>query len=105
MLSRVRVRGIAISLKRDFQSAVEDEPCARLFIRNAEYTRCEIELAARREMIVKLEDFMRRRSKIEEVVRPMDIIDAPGLLEACQILFGSEAGDRLAEYRATLPGR
>ena len=79
-----------------------DQSGARLLIRNAEYTRCEIELAARREMIVKLEDFMRRRSKIEEVVRREEIVNAPGLLEACEILFGSEAQQRLAEYRETL---
>jgi len=76
-----------------------DEREAKLLIKNAEYTRCEIELAARREMIVKLEDFMRRRSKIEEVVRREDIISAPGLLEACEILFGSDAQARLVEYR------
>jgi alpha-glycerophosphate oxidase/glycerol-3-phosphate dehydrogenase len=80
----------------------EDESCARLLIKNAEYTRCEIELAARREMIVKLEDFMRRRSKIEEVVRREDIVNAPGLLEACEILFGGEAKVQLAEYRESL---
>jgi glycerol-3-phosphate dehydrogenase len=75
-----------------------DETCANLLIENAEYTRCEIELAARREMIVKLEDFMRRRSKIELVVRREDIASAPGLREACDILFGDEADQRLAEY-------
>ncbi|HEY6131876.1 MAG TPA: FAD-dependent oxidoreductase, partial [Halioglobus sp.] len=80
----------------------EDESCAKLLIRNAEYTRCEIELAARREMIVKLEDFMRRRSKIEEVVRREDIANAPGLLEACEILFGEEANQRLQEYLSQL---
>jgi hypothetical protein len=33
-----------------------------LLIEGAEYTRCEVELAARREMVVRqLEDFMRRR--------------------------------------------
>jgi alpha-glycerophosphate oxidase/glycerol-3-phosphate dehydrogenase len=85
------------------ESIREDESCARLLIKNAEYTRCEIELAARREMIVKLEDFMRRRSKIEEVVRRDEIINAPGLLQACEILFGSEAQMRLEEYRAA-PG-
>ncbi len=79
-----------------------DEREAQLLIKNAEYTRCEIELAARREMIVKLEDFMRRRSKIEEVVRREDIANAPGLLEACEILFGSDAQARLAEYRESL---
>ena len=82
----------------------EDESCASLLIENAEYTRCEIELAARREMIVKLEDFMRRRSKIEQVVRWRDIETAPGLAEACDILFGDDAGRRLAEYLQTQPG-
>ena len=78
----------------------EDQSCASLLIENAEYTRCEIELAARREMIVKLEDFMRRRSKIEQVVRREEIVNAPGLRDACAILFGDEAEARLAEYLA-----
>jgi len=82
----------------------EDESVAKLLIENAEYTRCEIELAARREMIVRLEDFMRRRSKIEEVVRREDIAHAPGLLEACKILFGADAERRLQEYLATITG-
>ena len=55
-------------------------------------------------MIVKLEDFMRRRSKIEQVVRPEDIVNAPGLLEACEILFGNAAQERLQEYRDALHG-
>ncbi len=76
----------------------EDASCADLLIENAEYTRCEIELAARREMIVKLEDFMRRRSKIELVVRREELEHAPGLREACEILFGEQADERLAEY-------
>jgi glycerol-3-phosphate dehydrogenase len=80
----------------------EDESCAKLLIKNAEYTRCEIELAARREMIVKLEDFMRRRSKIEEVVRRKEIVNAPGLFEACEILFGEDADQRLREYLSQL---
>ena len=67
-------------------------------IENAEYTRGEIELAARREMIIKLEDFMRRRSKIEQVVRWDDIRNAPGLREACDILFEDQAEQRLQEY-------
>lgn len=76
----------------------EDESCARLLIENAEYTRCEIELAAHREMIVKLEDFMRRRSKIDLVVRKEEIASAPGLREACDILFGDDAEAQLQEY-------
>ena len=80
----------------------EDESCARLLIENAEYTRCEIELAARREMIVKLEDFMRRRSKIDLVIRKEDIASAPGLREACDILFGDDAEAQLQEYLQAL---
>ena len=76
----------------------EDESRADLLIENAEYTRCEIELAARREMIVTLEDFMRRRSKIELVVRREEFAHAPGLREACAILFGDQAEARLQEY-------
>ena len=76
----------------------EDESCVELLIENAEYTRCEIELAARREMIIKLEDFMRRRSKIEQVVRREDLKHAPGLREACDILFEDEAQEKLREY-------
>jgi alpha-glycerophosphate oxidase/glycerol-3-phosphate dehydrogenase len=81
----------------------EDPDEARLLIENAEYTRCEIELAARQEMIVKLEDFLRRRSKIEQVVRREDILAAPGLREACDILFGEQAEAKLAEYATGVP--
>jgi alpha-glycerophosphate oxidase/glycerol-3-phosphate dehydrogenase len=80
----------------------EDASSAELLIENAEYTRGEIELAARREMIVKLEDFMRRRSKIELVVRNRDLHDAPGLRHACEILFGEDAEFRLQEYLDSL---
>jgi glycerol-3-phosphate dehydrogenase len=76
----------------------EDPDRGKLLINNAEYLRGEIELAARREMITKLEDFLRRRSKISLVVGHQDIIDAPGLKEACKILFGDQAEEKLAEY-------
>jgi len=76
----------------------EDPDRGKLLIKNAEYLRGEIELAARREMITKLEDFLRRRSKISLVVRHQDLIDAPGLKEACKIFFGDQADARLAEY-------
>jgi len=76
----------------------EDPASAKLLIENAEYLRCEIEQASRREMITKLEDFLRRRSKISLVVRHEDVINAPGLKEACKILFGDEAEEKLQEY-------
>jgi len=71
---------------------------AELLIEGAEYLRCEIAKAARREMIVKLDDFLRRRSKISLVIHKKALRDAPGLREACRILFGSDADARYAEY-------
>lgn len=78
----------------------EDPAQARLLIEHTEYLRCEIEEAASTEMIVKLEDFLRRRSKISQVVRHEDIVNAEGLMEACRILFGDAAEQKLDEYIA-----
>ena len=76
----------------------EDPSSAKLLIENAEYLRCEIEQTARREMVTKLEDFLRRRSKISLVVPHKDVINAPGLKQACKILFGDQADEKLREY-------
>jgi len=85
---------------------IEDIRCnprqAERLMKDAEYLRCEIEHTARYEMITKLEDFLRRRSKITQVVRNKDIIDAPGLKEACKIFFGDQADEKLNEYIASL---
>jgi hypothetical protein len=54
-------------------------------------------------MIVTLDDFMRRRSKIDLVVHDDDIHDGPGLREVAEILFGDAAERRLAEYVANKP--
>ncbi|HET7784520.1 MAG TPA: hypothetical protein VFL36_00990, partial [Myxococcales bacterium] len=72
---------------------------AEVIIETSEYIRCELDEAARREMVVKLEDFMRRRSKIALVVRREEVRAAPGLREAARILFGDErAEERIREY-------
>ena len=76
----------------------EDPRQAEVLIKGTEYIRCEIQQAARREMIVKLEDFLRRRSKIALVARKEMIRNSPGLQEACEILFGSEAQAKIKEY-------
>ncbi|MEI2779715.1 MAG: glycerol-3-phosphate dehydrogenase C-terminal domain-containing protein [Tetrasphaera sp.] len=75
-----------------------DPKMAELLIENAEYIRAEIEQAARREMITKLDDFLRRRSKIALVVRRDALERSPGLREACAILFGDAGEARLNEY-------
>ncbi len=74
---------------------------AEVLIKATEYIRCELQQTARREMVVKLEDFLRRRSKIALVVRREEIRNSPGLLEACTILFGDQAREKLDEYFAT----
>jgi glycerol-3-phosphate dehydrogenase len=76
----------------------EDPRSAELLIENAEYIRCEIEQAASREMVVKLEDFLRRRSKIALVVSTAELERAAGLDEACRILFSDEADAKRREY-------
>jgi glycerol-3-phosphate dehydrogenase len=76
----------------------EDPRQAEVLIKGTEYIRCEVAQAARREMIIKLEDFLRRRSKIALVVRKDDIRHSPGLMEACELLFGDQAAAKLAEY-------
>jgi glycerol-3-phosphate dehydrogenase len=77
-----------------------DPSMAEVLIEGAEYLRCEIELAARHEMIVKLDDFLRRRSKIALVVTQQALREAPGLHEACELLFGPAAQARYDEYFA-----
>ena len=77
-----------------------DPPQAEILIEGTEYIRCELKETARREMVVKLEDFLRRRSKIALVVRREDIRGSPGLAEACAILFGDRAEEKFGEYFA-----
>lgn len=80
------------------ESIRENPKMAELLIENSEYLRVEVEHAANREMITKLEDFLRRRSKISLVVKKQDILKAPGLREACEIFFGEQADAKLQEY-------
>lgn len=67
---------------------------------SADYLRAELYTAAEAEMVVTLDDFMRRRSKIDLVVRDEDIEGSDGLREVAEILFGADADRRLADYRA-----
>jgi len=76
----------------------EDRAMGEDIMGSADYIRAELYHAARSEMVTKLEDFMRRRSKIEFVVTDHDISNSPGLREVAEILFGSDADRRLAEY-------
>ncbi|HYN34439.1 MAG TPA: FAD-dependent oxidoreductase [Ilumatobacteraceae bacterium] len=76
----------------------EDPTMAGDVMGSADYLRVELYSAARSEMVTRLEDFMRRRSKIELVVHDEDIRNSPGLFDVAEILFGDDAERRLAEY-------
>jgi glycerol-3-phosphate dehydrogenase len=85
---------------------IRAEPAmAEVLIHGTEYIRGELYHAARREMITKLDDFVRRRSKIAFIARKHEIRDAPGLFEACRILFGDEAEAKFFEYFEERPSR
>lgn len=65
-----------------------------------DYLRVELHLAATTEMVTRLEDFMRRRSKIEQVVPAEEYLDSPDLEEVATILFGDRAKEKLEQYLA-----
>lgn len=90
-----RYAGQAIGILENIR---EDPRQAEILIEGTEYIRAEVRQAARREMITKLEDFLRRRSKISLVSRQETIRKSDGLLEACEILFGDDAKMRFDEY-------
>ena len=75
-----------------------DPDNAEILIDNGQYIRGEIKLVAQGEMVTRLDDFLRRRSKIEQVMSRNDIVQTPGLKEACRILFGDRANEKLNEY-------
>ena len=79
--------------------AIRSDPSmAEVVMAESDYLRVELHLAAGTEMVTRLEDFMRRRTKIEQVVADGDIRASDGLREVAQILFGADADAKLAEY-------
>ncbi|MHC4427882.1 MAG: glycerol-3-phosphate dehydrogenase/oxidase [Planctomycetota bacterium] len=67
---------------------------------HAEYRRCEVEFAAQNEMVVTLEDILRRRSKLSLVMRRQDLQQSEGVRDGCGVLFGDDAQARIDEYFA-----
>ena len=79
--------------------AIEKDPTlAEPLLEQAGIRRCEIAYLAQHEMIVKLEDYLRRRSKIELLMARETLQKSAGLKEACEQLFGAEAQQRIDEY-------
>ncbi|MAT61312.1 MAG: FAD-dependent oxidoreductase [Micrococcales bacterium] len=79
--------------------AIRDDPrMAQDVISGADYVRAELFYAAQTEMVTKLDDFLRRRSKIALVIDNDQIENADGIHEACRLLFGDDAKRRYDEY-------
>ena len=76
----------------------EDPTMAEDILGSSDYLKVELHNTASTEMIVHLDDFLRRRSKISLITRSQDIQNAKGLDEVVSILFGSDSETKLAEY-------
>jgi len=88
--------GMLAAIRRDPAAAAEIVPGGAVL-------RCEVEEAARGEMVVRLEDLLRRRTALALVERREALRGSAGLREACRILFGEAAEARWAEYFGDAP--
>ncbi len=78
---------------------IEQDPRnAEILIESSEFIRCELKAVSRHEMVVNLSDFLRRRSKLAQIVNHDDLAQAAGLKEACSILFGAAAKEKWEAY-------
>ncbi len=64
----------------------------------ADYLRVELRHTAANEMVVKLDDFLRRRSKISLVICDEDVRASAGLRDVAEMLFGDNADAKIAEH-------
>ncbi len=79
--------------------AIENDPSlSEPLIEDGGIRRCEIDYLVNNELIVKLDDFLRRRSKIELLMSCAELKKSQGLYEACEKLFGEQAKSRFDEY-------
>lgn len=76
----------------------EDPNQADIMLEGSSLLRCEIEHAAEHEMIVQLEDFLRRRTMLSQTRRHEELQTAHGMREICEILFGEQAIERFTAY-------
>jgi len=88
--------GMLAAIRRDPAAAAEIIPGGAVL-------RCEVEEAARGEMVVRLEDLLRRRTALALVERREALRGSAGLRQACRILFGEAAEARWAEYFGDAP--
>ena len=75
-----------------------NESLAEVIIEGSEYLRCELHYAAREEMIVKLDDLLRRRTNIAQTIRKETLQKDRGVMEACETLFNNKVEGAFNEY-------
>lgn len=80
------------------EAVAEDPALAQVLIPGTGVTRAEARYAAQHEMVVTLEDFLRRRTLIEQVVPAQELRGMPQLRELSEILFGEQGPEQLAAY-------
>ncbi|MEM7160150.1 MAG: glycerol-3-phosphate dehydrogenase/oxidase [Myxococcota bacterium] len=80
--------------------AIEVDPSqGEVLIPGSDLLRTEAVHSARHERVVHLEDFLRRRTMVEQIVSPQALRQMPQLEELATILFGDRAAAELAAYR------
>jgi glycerol-3-phosphate dehydrogenase len=83
----------------DLLDAIREDPTMGEDIMDAaDYLRAELHHTARHEMVTRLDDFLRRRSKIAQVVRDDEVRRSTGLGEVAEVLFGAEAREKLIDH-------
>lgn len=81
--------------------AIEKDPTmAETLIEGFGIRRCEIDYVVKNELVVKLEDYLKRRSKLEFLVSKETLKQSKALYTACEKLFGDAAQERYDEYFA-----
>ncbi|MBJ69481.1 MAG: FAD-dependent oxidoreductase [Acidimicrobiaceae bacterium] len=83
----------------------EDPTMAEDILGSTDYLRVELHNTASTEMIVHLDDFLRRRTKISLITRSENIKNSKGLDEVVSILFGPNAQTKLDEYLGSNPSQ
>ncbi|MGI9623117.1 MAG: FAD-dependent oxidoreductase [Acidimicrobiales bacterium] len=76
----------------------EDPTMGQDIMGAADYLRVELRHTAANEMVTKLDDFLRRRSKISLVIPDSEIRRSDGLAEVAEMLFGEQADAKLTEH-------
>ncbi len=97
------VQSFGITLNRSItwygEKTQREQTSKNLIIEN--YSRSELQRMAKMEMVVHLDDFLRRRTMLELTLGKAALRAEPGLQEATHILFGSEAEAELHRYFGT----